>query len=98
VSGDGDGIHQVVVSLGRHPLLASVGHDLQQVLRMHSVQNVKEVLARRALILRKLAREVHVHLYVLLELGPQRLDRELIIAWDFDGLHLGLLQQLLPAG
>ena len=96
--GDGDGVDLVVVALRRHPLLARVAHDLLQVLRVHGVQHVEEILTRRASVLRELVREVDVHRHVLGELRPQRLDGELIVARHLDGLHLGFLEQLFPAG
>ena len=96
--GDGDGLSQVVARVGRHPLLASMAHDLLEIFRIDRVQDIEEILARRALIFRKLVREVLCELLVLRKLWPERLHRQLVVEWYSYRLDLRLLQKHLVAG
>ena len=75
-----------------------MAHHLLQVVRVNGVQDVEEVLARRAFANGVLIGEVLRELWVFTELRPQALDRELIVVWNRDLLHLHLLQQMLLAG
>ena len=95
--GDLDGVPLVVGAVGRHPLLVGVLQDLLEVFGVDRVQDVEEVLPRRALAGWVLVGEVLDELVVLGELGPQVLDRELVVVRHGDPLHLGLLHQLLLA-
>ena len=79
-------------------LFVGVRHDLAEVVRVHGVEDVEEVLARRSLVLGVLVGEVAVHGVVLLELRPQRLRGQLLVVRHFDGVDLVILEQLLPAG
>ena len=95
--GDGDALLLLVFGVGGHPLLVGVLHDLLEVLRLQRVEDVEEVLARRALAGGIRVGEVLHELRVLLEVRPERLHRELVVLWDVDLLDLGLLHQLLLA-
>ena len=64
---------------------------------MNRVQDVEEVLPRWALARWVLIGEVLQEFGILVELGPQVLDRELVIMRDCDPLDLGLLHELLLA-
>ena len=46
---DGDALFLLVCGIGGHPLLVGVLHDLLEVLGLQRVEDVEEVLARRAL-------------------------------------------------
>ena len=72
-----------------------MGHHLVKVLRVNSVQDVEEVLSGRALALWELVREVLRELSVVLELGVECLDAELIVVRDLYGTDLVLSQELL---
>ena len=74
-----------------------MAQDLGEVVRVQRVHDVEEVLAGRPLILRVVIREVGVEDRVLLELGEERLDRELVVLGYLDLLDLQLLEQLLLA-
>ena len=80
------------LSLDGHALLVGVVHDLLQVLGMYSVQDIEEVLPRWTFANGVLVREVDGHVGILLELGPELLDGELVISRHLDVLHLRLLQ------
>ena len=58
ILGDLDGGLLVVDPLGRHPLLAGVLHDLHQIVGIHGVEYVEEILTRRTLIFWKNRRKV----------------------------------------
>lgn len=73
-------------------------HDLRQVLWVHRVQNIEEVGSRWSFVLGVLVGEELEELLVLLELGPERLDGELVIVRDRDLLHLHLLHQRFSPG
>ena len=62
---------------------------------MDGVEDVEEVLARRALACGIGVGEVAGELGVLLQLGPERLHRQLVVVGDGDVLDVGLLHQLL---
>ena len=68
-------------------------HDLAKVFWMQGIEDVKEVLSRRSLVLRILGREVLHELGILFEFRPKGLDRELIIMWYLDLVHGGLQHQ-----
>ena len=72
--------------------------DLAQVIGVDRVEHIEKVVAVGQLVVRHLGGEVNVELRVVLQRWPELLDRELIILWDLDGLHLLLLQQLLIVG
>ena len=74
-----------------------MGHDLLEVVRVHCVQYVKEIVTWRALALRILAREVPHHLGVLLKHREHRLDRELVVLLDLYECDVLPLQEILPA-
>ena len=73
-------------------LFVGMGHDLAEVVRVHGVEDVEEVLTRRSFILGILVREIAVHGRIFLELRPQGLGGQLFIM-----RHLILLEQLLLA-
>ena len=76
----------------------SMVEQLLQELGVESVENVKEVLPRRALANRVLIGEVPHQEVVIGELRPQRLHRELLIMWDFYVRDVALLDQRLLVG
>ena len=78
-------------------LLVGVGHDLAQVVGVHGVEDVEEVLTRRPFVLGVLVGEVAVHGGIVFELRPQCLRGQLLVMRNFDGVDLVLLEQLLPA-
>ena len=82
-------------TLGGHPLLVSVGHDLCQVVRVKRVEDVEEVIARRAFAHGILVREVLHELGVLQEHWIDSLDTELWILRHLDVNDLLLLHELL---
>ena len=65
---------------------------------MQSVQHVEEIVARWALPLRVLVREVRDEPGVLHELRIEGLDAQLLVLRHLDFLDLGLLEQMLLAG
>ena len=71
--GDGDALFLLVCGVGGHPLLVGVLHDLVEVLGLQRVEDVEEVLARRALADWISIREVLHEFRVLLEMRPERL-------------------------
>ena len=73
-------------------------HDLLEVLGLQRVEDVEEVLARRALASWIRIRKVLHELWVLLEMRPERLYGQLVIMWAIHLLDVGLLHQLLLAG
>ena len=73
--GDLDGLLLGIYSVGGHPLLVGMLHDLCQILGMEGVQDIEKILSWRPLALRELIREEHHELLVLLELLEQLLDR-----------------------
>ena len=75
-----------------------MSHDFGQVLWVHGIQDVEEIISRRALIFWIDARKVLSKLDVLLEIGPEAADRKLIVLWHLDLLDLLLLEELLLAG
>ena len=81
-----------------HPLLVGVLHDLRQVVRVQRVEDVEEVLPRRTLVLRVLVRKVRQEDGVLLELGIERLHRQLVVVRDLDRRDGRLLVELLLPG
>ena len=72
-------------------------HDLVEVLRLQSVKDVEEVLARRTLAGWIGVGEILHELHILLEMRPERLHRQLVVMWDVHLLDLGLLHQQLLA-
>ena len=46
VFGDLDGLMFHRLALGRHPLLVGVAHDLLEVVRIQSVEDIKKVVTR----------------------------------------------------
>ena len=95
--GDADGLLLLVHAGAGHPLDVGVVHDLAQVLRVDGVEDVEEVLPRRPLVLRVLGREVLHELGVLLELGPEAPDRELVVMRHLDVVDVGLQNERLLA-
>ena len=96
--GDGDALFLLVCCIGGHPLLVGVLHDLLEVLGLQRVEDVEEVLARRALASWIRVWEVLHEVRVLLEMRPERLHGQLVIMWDIHLLDVDLLHQLLLAG
>ena len=62
---------------------------------VYGVEHVEEVLPRRPFVLRVLVGEVLGEVPILLEGGPQRLHRQLVVVRHRDLVHVRLLQQLL---
>ena len=81
-----------------HALLVRMVHDLRKILGLQRVEHVEEVLARRTFAGGIGGREVGAELGVLLQLGPEAADRELVILRHLNGVDVGLLHQLLLAG
>ena len=75
-------------------MLVGVPHQVLQVLRVDGVQDVHEVLARRAFVFGKRVGEELHQIFVALELWVEVLDRQLVVVRDVNRLDLGLLQQL----
>ena len=73
-------------------------HDLGEILWVQGVQDVEEILAGRALALWENGREEGTEVSIFFELGPERLDTELIVVWHRNVFDGSLLQQLLSAG
>ena len=92
-----DGLLLHVLAGGGVALFVGMGHDLAEVVRMHGVEDVEEVLTRRSFILGILVREIAVHGRIFLELRPQGLGGQLFIMRHLDGVHLVLLEELLLA-
>ena len=65
---------------------------------MEGIEDVKEVLPRRPLVLGVLGREVLHKLGILFEFRPEAADGELIIMGHLDLVHGGLQQEGLLAG
>ena len=65
---------------------------------MDGVEDVEEVLPRRALVLRILGGEVLGEVGVLLEVGPEAADGELVVLRHLHLADLLLLEELLLAG
>ena len=63
--------------------------------RLHSIEYVKKILSRWAFALWKDVGEVLGDFWVISELRPEVLDRELIVMRDFNEDNLILLQELL---
>ena len=95
--GDGDGLLLLVGAVGRHPLLRGMGQDALEILRLERVEDIEEVLARRAPPGRVLVREVAGELWVLAHVGPKGLHGQLVIMRNSDLLDVGLLHELLFA-
>ena len=95
--GDLDGLVLLVLPVGGHTLLVGVVEYLLQVVGLERVQDVVEVLARRASAFGIHSREELHELAVLLQVRPQRLHGELVVVKHRDVVHLLLLQQLLLA-
>jgi len=75
-----------------------MAHNLSKVLRVYRVQDVHEVLAGWALVLGVFVREVLHELLVLLELGPNILDREFLIEGNLDCDYLVFAEELFLTG
>ena len=69
-----------------------------QELWVEGVEDVEEVLPRRALALWVLIREVPDHEVIFSELRPQRLHRELLVMRNFNVRDVALLDQRLLVG
>ena len=75
-----------------------MGHHLLQIIRIQGIQDGEEVLSGWALVPRKNIWEILLELKVLLVLGPEPLDGELIVMRDLDRGHRLLLEELLLSG
>ena len=75
-----------------------VGQQPLQELWVEGVEDVEEVLPRRALALWVLIREVPDHEVIFSELRPQRLHRELLIVGNLYVRDVALLDQRLLVG
>ena len=73
-------------------------HDLSQILWVHGIQDVEKVVAWWAFALWENGREVGSEGSIFLELGPERLDTELIIMGHGNVINLLFLHQMLSAG
>ena len=98
ILGDFDGLCLHILALNRVSLLIGMLHDLLQILWVHGVQNIEEVLPRWTLVLWKCVREVLLHFFVFRELRVQIADGEFIIMWYVNRSDFVLSQQLLLAG
>ena len=70
-------------------------HDLLEILRVHCVEDIKEVGASRISVIWVFILEVLVEDAILGEILPQVLDGELLEVRDVHILHLLLLEQHL---
>ena len=64
---------------------------------MHRVEDVEEVVSRRAFVFRVRVRKELLKLLVSSELGIQGLDADLIVLRNRDPVYLCLLEQVLLA-
>ena len=87
----------MVCAFCAHPLLIGMCQDTLEVVRLQRVEDVEEVLAWWATAWRVRVREELHELCVLLDIGPQGLHRELVVVWNCDLPHIGLLHELLLA-
>ena len=71
--------------------------DLLQVMRMHGVEDVEEVLARWSFTCWIFVRKILGEFRILAELWPQCLHRELVVVWHGNFLDVGLFHQHLLA-
>ena len=69
--------------------------ELLQVVRPDRVQDIEEILPRRAFVLRVHIWEVGHDLRVLLHIWPESLDRDLIVLGHVDVVDFLLLKELL---
>ena len=74
-----------------------MGQDALEILRLERVEDVEEVLARRAPPGRVLVREVAGELWVLAHVGPKGLHGQLVIVRNSDLVDVGLFHELLLA-
>ena len=74
-----------------------MAQQLLEVFWLDGVENIEEIISRRALILGILVGEEGHHGGILLELRIEILDRDLVVVRDLDLLHRALPQQLLLA-
>ena len=74
-----------------------MAQQLLEVFWLDGVENIEEIISRRALILGILVGEEGHHGGILLELRIEILDRYFVIMWDLDLLDRALPQQLLLA-
>ena len=95
---DLDRVGLVEFTAGRHPHFICVANYLLQVLWVHGVQDVKEILSRRTLAFGPIIGEEDDELLVLRQARPQILDGKLIILGDIDVVHVLLLEQQLLIG
>ena len=98
VIGDLDGFLLHSLTFSGHPLLIGVDHDLRQVVRMQSVEDIEEIISGRPFSFRINIRKIGHHCRILAKLRIESLHREFIVMRHLDHCHLGLLQQLFLAG
>ena len=77
---------------------AGMSDYLAHILRHESIENVEEVLSVRWMTLGILVWEVHHEDRIILEVGEEFLDRELLILWYVDHLDIRKFEELLPIG
>ena len=71
--------------------------DLLQVFWVQRVEDIEEVFSRWTLVLGVHRREVSQEVGVLLQLGPESFDSNLIILGHMDVIDIRFLQELLLA-
>ena len=74
---------------------AGMSDYLAHILRVESIENVEEVLSVRRMTLGILIRKVHHEDRIILEVGEEFLDRELLILWYVDHLDICKFEELL---
>ena len=77
---------------------AGMSDYLAHILRVESIENVKEVLSIRGMTLGILIRKVHHEDRIILEVGEEFLDRELLILWNVDHFDFRKFEELLLIG
>ena len=73
----------------------SMSNYFAHILRVESIENVEEVLSVRRMTLGILIRKVHHEDRIILEVGEEFLDRELLILWYVDHLDIRQFEELL---
>ena len=74
---------------------ACMSNYFAHILRIESIENVEEVLSVRRMTFGILIRKVHHEDRIILEVGEELLDRELLILWYVDHLDICKFEELL---
>ena len=93
-----DSLSLLVLTFSTHTLLIGVFEYLGEVVGQLGVNNIEEIFSGRAPVVWVHGGKVRHDDRVLLHLGPERLDRKLIVMGYMDVAHLVLHEELLPSG